>query len=46
MANVLNCCVIFLQVWKQQKAEAEAFGAEALNFRVQIDCSNQENWKK
>ena len=26
MANILNCRVIFLQTWKQQEAEAEAFG--------------------
>ena len=27
MANILNCRAIFLQIWKQQKAEAEAFGS-------------------
>ena len=41
MANSLNCHVIFLQIWKQQKAEAEA-----LNFRVLMDCLNQENVNK
>ena len=41
MANTLNCHVIFLQTWKQQKAEAEA-----LNFRVLMDCLNQENVNK
>ena len=41
MANTLNCHVIFLQIWKQQKAEAEA-----LNFRVLMDCLNQENVNK
>ena len=38
MANTLNCREIFLQIWKQQKAEVEA-----LNFRVLMDCLNQEN---
>ena len=32
---------MFLQIWKQQKAEAEA-----LNFRVLMDCLNQENVNK
>ena len=41
MANTLNCHVMFLQIWKQQKAEAEA-----LNFRVLMDCLNQENVNK
>ena len=41
MANTLNCHVTFLQIWKQQKAEAEA-----LNFRVLMDCLNQENVNK
>ena len=41
MANTLNCHVIFLQIWKQQKAEAEA-----LKFRVLMDCLNQENVNK
>ena len=41
MGNILNCRATFLQIWKQQKAEAET-----LNFRVLMDCSNQENLKK
>ena len=41
MANTLNCHVIFLQIWKQQKTEAEA-----LNFRVLMDCLNQESVNK
>ena len=42
MANILNCRVIFLQIKQKQKS----FEAEALNFRVLIDCSYQENLKK
>ena len=38
MANTLNCREFFLQIWKQYKAEAEG-----LNFRVLMDCLNQEN---
>ena len=41
MANTLNCHVIFLQIWKQQKTEAEA-----LNVRVLMDCLNQESVNK
>ena len=37
MANISNCSAIILQIWKQQKAEAEA-----LNFRVLIDCLNKK----
>ena len=39
MANILNCRAIFLHNWKQLKAEA-------LNFGVLMDCSNQEYLKK
>ena len=38
MANILNCRVTFLQIWNQQKVEAEAF-----NFRVSMDSLNQRN---
>ena len=41
MAKILNCRAILLKIWKQQKGEGEA-----LNFRVLIYCSNQENLKK
>ena len=27
MTNISNCRAIFLPIWKQQKAEAEAFGS-------------------
>ena len=40
MANTLNCREFFLQIWKQQKPEVEG-----LNFRVLMDCLNQENLK-
>ena len=33
MANILNCCVIFSQIWKQQKVEAEASGIISLKFQ-------------
>ena len=33
MANVVNGRVIFLQIWKQQKAEAEAFGSKILRLQ-------------
>ena len=33
MANILNCRAIFLQIWKQQKVEAEAFGSRS--FKLQ-----------
>ena len=39
MANILNCLAIYFT--KQQKADPEA-----LNFRVLMDCSNQENLEK
>ena len=39
MANILNCRAIFLHNWKHLKAEA-------LNFGVLMDCSNQEYLKK
>ena len=41
MANILDFRAIFLQIWKQQKAEAED-----LNFRVLMDCLNQKDLKK
>ena len=41
LANIFNCRAIFSQIWKQQKAEAEA-----LNFGVLMDCLNQQNFKK
>ena len=33
MAKILNCCTIFLQIWKQQKAEAETFGSKSLKLQ-------------
>ena len=41
MANILDFRAFFLQIWKQQKAEAED-----LNFRVLMDCLNQKDLKK
>ena len=33
MANILNFRTIFPQIWKQQKAEAEAFGSGRLKLQ-------------
>ena len=33
MANSLNYCAILLQIWKQQKAKAEAFGGRRLKLQ-------------
>ena len=33
MANILNFRAIFLQFWKQQKAEAETFGSRSLKLQ-------------
>ena len=33
MANILNWRAIFLQIWKQYKAEAEAFGTKSLKLQ-------------
>ena len=33
MANSLNYCAILLQIWKQQKAKAEAFGSRRLKLQ-------------
>ena len=41
MANILNSLIIFSQIWKQKPLEGKA-----LNFRVLMDCSNQQNFKK
>ena len=41
MANILNSLIIFSQICKQKPLEAKA-----LNFRVLMDCSNQQNFKK
>ena len=44
MANILNYRAIWklgnVQIWKQQKAEVEAFG------KVLMDCLKQQNLKK
>ena len=45
IANILNCHETFfrnLEAVQKQKQKAEA---EALNFRVLMDCLNQENLK-
>ena len=34
MANIVNCRVIFLQIWKQKKAEAEDFGSKSLELQT------------
>ena len=33
MANILNCRAIFSHVWKQQKADAKAFGSTSLKLQ-------------
>ena len=44
MASIFNCRAIFLEIWKQQKAGAEAFGISLKSLLM--DCLNQENLKK
>ena len=44
MASIFNCRAFFLEIWKQQKAEAEAFGISLKSLLM--DCLNQENLKK
>ena len=34
MANILNCRTILSQIWKQQKAEPEAFGSRSLKVQI------------
>ena len=41
MAEILNCRAILLEILKLQKGEAEA-----LNFRLLMYSSNEENLKK
>ena len=33
MAKILNCRATFSQIWKQQKAEAKAFGSRSLKLQ-------------
>ena len=44
MASIFNCRAFFLEIWKQQKAEAEAFGISLKSLLM--DCLNQENLEK
>ena len=49
MANILNCRAFFLffnKFGNIRKQKQKPLEAEALNFRVLIDCSNQEHLKK
>ena len=49
MANILNCRAFFFffnKFGNIRKQKQKPLEAEALNFRVLIDCSNQEHLKK
>ena len=45
MANILDCVQIFYKFGSSRKQKQKPLEAEALNFRVLMDCSNQENLK-
>ena len=46
MANIINFPAIFHTFGSSRKQKQQPLGAETLNFRVLIDCSNQQNLKK
>ena len=46
MTNILNYSAIFLRFRGSRKQEQQPLEVETLNFRVLIDCSNQQNLKK
>ena len=46
MANILNCRAFFYKFGSSRKQKQKPLEAEVLNFRVLMDCSNQENLKK
>ena len=46
MTNILNYRAIFLRFRGSRKQKQQPLEAETLNFRVLMDCSNQQNLKK
>ena len=46
MANILNFRAIFHRFGSSRKQKQQPLEAETLNFRVLMDCSNQQNLKK
>ena len=46
MANILNYREIFHRFGSSRKQKQQPLEAETLNFRVLMDCSNQQNLKK
>ena len=46
MANILDWRAIFHRFGSSRKQKQQPLEAETLNFRVLMDCSNQQNLKK
>ena len=46
MANILNLRAVFHRFGSNRKQKQQPLEAETLNFRVLMDCSNQQNLKK
>ena len=46
MTNILNYHAIFHRFRGSRKQNQQPLEAETLNFRVLMDCSNQQNLKK
>ena len=46
MTNILNFQAIFHRFGSSRKQKQQPLEAEILNFRVLIDCLNQQNLKK
>ena len=46
MTNILNYRAIFHRFRGSRKQNQQPLEAETLNFRVLMDCSNQQNLKK
>ena len=46
MTNILNCCASFHRFVSSRMQKQQPLEAETFNFKVLIDCSNQQNLKK
>ena len=46
MANILNCRAIVYKFESSRNQKQKPLEAEALNVRVLMDCSNQENLRR
>ena len=46
IASILNCHAFFYNSGNSRKQKQKPLDVEILNFRVLMDCSNQENLKK